>query len=615
MERTDKALDAVTPFIKGIKKLPAAAADALNLALLRNDPGEIAAAIKGNPVLVAGYRQVQNLLEAFRTEQIGLGRFAAGVNDYFPRVVKDLEGLKEALSLPMRTQLENTLAKAEADMIKARGRGLTDVERSLVVNRSLLASAPNASLPGFAKARGVDVTADLAQFYMTPTESLLRYIVGAVEDAEVAKFFGKDLASKKLANGQMATHVDDSIGNLIQSEMKSGALSADQQLAIKSILESRFKQGEQQMGGFLQDVRNATNLALLGNFASTAMQSADSIATAFHHNLMPTLGALRMKLTGSSQITPKEFGLVNHIAEEMSSTRLTGKALQTVFKYTGFSAIDMFAKGLNLQAGLIKNQQLAQTPKGQAVLAEKWGQAFGAEFPQLLQDLAAKRISEPVKSLLFSELSNAQPITKLEVPQAYLDHPNGRILYQMKTYMLKQIDIVRRESYQEIAKGNYVKGAKNLVALALTLSLANIPADIVKDMLSGRPVQLDKIDYVENILQNFGINHYTMSKIHAETKAKGVVEFAKGTVTPPILSMLSDLDKPERMIKYIPGIGRPLYDREFGGNEARKWAELVQAKRVERDRLEEQSPALKAERLRKAAAIKRKRDEAMQALP
>jgi len=615
MERTDKALDAVTPFIKGIKKLPAAAADALNLALLRNDLGEITAAIKGNPVLVAGYKQVQNLLAAFRAEQIALGRFAAGVNDYFPRVLKDLEGLKKALSLPMRTHLENALAKAEADMIKARGRGLSDVERSLVVNRSLLASAPNANLPGFAKARGVDVTADLAQFYMTPTESLLRYIVGAIEDAEMAKFFGKDLASKKLANGQMATHVDDSIGNLIQSELKSGALSADQQLAIKSILESRFKQGEQQMGGFLQDVRNATNIGLLGNFASAATQIGDSLMTVYHHGLMPTLGALRMKLTGSSQITPKEFGLVNHIAEEMGSTRITGKALQTLFKYTGFSAIDQFAKGLNLQAGLIKNQQLAQTPKGQAKLAERWGQAFGAEFPQLLQDLAAKRISEPVKSLLFSELSNAQPITKLEVPQAYLDHPNGRILYQMKTYMLKQIDVVRRDAYQEIANGNYVKGARNLVGLAAAMSLANIPGDIVKDMLAGRPVQLDKIDYVENILQNFGINHYTMSKIHAETKAKGVVEFAKGTVTPPILSMLSDLDKPERLIKYIPGVGRPLYDREFGGNEARKWAELVQAKRVERDRLEEQSPALKAERLRKAAAIKRKRDEAMQALP
>lgn len=615
MERTDKALDAVTPFIKGIKKLPTAAADALNLALLRNDPGEIAAAIKGNPVLVAGYKQVQNLLAAFRAEQIGLGRFAVGVNDYFPRVVKDLEGLKEALNLPMRTQLENTLAKAEADMIKARGRGLTDVERSLVVNRSLLASAPNASLPGFAKARGVDVTADLAQFYMTPTESLLRYIVGAVEDAEVVKFFGKDLASKKLANGQMATHVDDSIGNLIQSEMKSGALSAEKQLAIKSVLESRFKQGEQQMGGFLQEVRNATNIGLLGNFASAATQIGDSVFTVFHHDLMPTLGALRMKLTGSSQITPKEFGLVNHIAEEMGSTRLTGKALQLAFKYTGFSAIDGFAKGLNLQAGLIKNQQLAQTPKGQAKLAERWGEAFGAEFPQLLQDLAAKRMSEPVKSLLFSELSNAQPITKLEVPQAYLDHPNGRILYQMKTYMLKQIDIVRREGYQEIAKGNYVKGARNLVGLAVTMSLANIPGDIVKDMLSNRPVNLDKIDYVENLLQNFGINHYTMGKINRETLAKGLKEFAVGAVTPPILSMLSDLDKPERLIKYIPGIGRPLYDREFGGNEARKWAELVQAKRAERDRLEEQSPALKAERLRKAEAIKRKRDAAMQALP
>jgi len=615
MERTDKALDAVTPFIKGIRKLPAATAEALNLALLRNDPGEIATAIKGNPVLVAGYRQVQNLLAAFRAEQIGMGRFAAGVNEYFPRVVKDLEGLKEALNQPMRTHLETLLAKAEAEMITTRGRGMTDVERSLVVNRALQTSPPNAALPGFAKARSVDVTADLAPFYLTPTESLLRYIVGAVEDAEIAKFFGKDLASKKLANGQMATHVDKSIGNLMDSELKAGKLSPKQQLEIESILKSRFKQGEEQMGGFFQDVRNATNLGLLGNFASAATQIGDSMMTVYHHGLMPTLGALRMELTGSSQITPKEFGLVNHIAEEMGSARLSGKAVQATFKYTGFSAIDQFAKRLNLNAGLIKNQRLAQTAKGRAALAERWGQAFGPEFPQLLQDLAAKRMSEPVKSLLFSELSNTQPITKLEVPQAYLAHPNGRILYQMKTYMLKQIDVVRRDAYQEIAKGNYVKGARNLVGLAAAMSLANIPGDLVKDMLAGRPIDLDKIDYVENLLQNFGINHYTMGKINRETLAKGIKEFAVGAVTPPSLSMLSDLDKPERMIKYIPGVGRPLYDREFGGNEARKWAELVQAKRKERDRLEEASPALKAERLRKAEAIKRKRNEAMQALP
>jgi len=615
LERTDQAMDAITPFIKGIRKLPTATADALNLALLKNNPGEIAAAIKGNPVLVAGYRQVQNVLAAFRAEQIGMGRFAAGVNEYFPRVVKDLEGLKEALNLPMRTHLETLLVKAEAEMIKTRGREMTDVERSLVVNRALQTSSSNSALPGFAKARGVDVTADLAQFYMTPTESLLRYIAGAVEDAEVAKFFGKDLASKTLSNGQMATHVDKSIGNLMDSEMQTGKISPEQQLRIESILKSRFKQGERPMSEFFQDVRNVTNLGLLGNFASAATQIGDAMFTVKHHDWMPTLGALRMELTGSSRITPKEFGLVNQIAEEFGGARLSGKAVQTAFKYTGFSAIDQFAKRLNLNAGLIKNQQLAQTAKGRAVLAERWGEAFGAEFPQLLQDLAAKRISEPVKSLLFSELSNAQPITKLELPQAYLEHPNGRILYQMHTYMLKQIDIVRREGYQEIAKGNYVKGARNLVGLAVTMSLANIPGDIIKDMLSNRPVNLDKIDYVENLLQNFGINHYTMGKINRETLAKGIKEFAVGAVTPPSLSILSDLDKPERLIKYIPGVGRPLYDREFGGNEARKWAELVQAKRKERDRLEEASPALKAERLRKAEAIKRKRNEAMQALP
>jgi hypothetical protein len=220
-----------------------------------------------------------------------------------------------------------------------------------------------------------------------------------------------------------------------------------------------------------------------------------------------------------------------------------------------------------------------------------------------------------VKSLLFSELSDAQPLTKMELPQAYLDHPNGRILYQMKTYMLKQMDVIRRDAYQEIAKGNYVRGAKNLIAVAAALSLSNLPGDLVKNWLSGRDVDITKVDHVENLLQNFGLNRYTMDKVSGTTPAKGATEFAMNTVKPPILSIIKGVDQPAKLVKYVPVVGRAVYDRALGGNEAMKTVEYQRKKLAERDRLERLYPARKRERLKKAAKAQKRKLETIRRAP
>jgi len=266
-----------------------------------------------------------------------------------------------------------------------------------------------------------------------------------------------------------------------------------------------------------------------------------------------------------------------------------------VFKANGFSLIDQFAKGLNINAGLIKNKGLAATEKGRAQLAQKYATAFGDEFPQLVQDLREGKVTENVKSLLFSELSDAQPISKMEMSPAYLDNPNGRILFQMRTYMLKQMDIIRRDGYQEIAKGNYVRGAKNLVGLASAMALSNIPGDVIKEWMSGRDFKLDKIDYVEALLKNFGINRYTLDKL-GEGKLK---ETAVGLVTPAAASLIDLLKMDKRTVKAIPGAGKIIYDRYLGGNEAIKDVEYKRERRIERDRIESQYPSIREERLRK----------------
>lgn len=595
LERLGQAQAEIYPFLKALNKLPTAQKESLNAALLDGTPGVVAEAIKGDPVLVDGWRKVQNLLGEFRDEHVAAGRFKKGLTDYFPRVVKDLKGLMEALGETERSSLDVALAKASAKMLKEQQRPLTDVEESIVVRNSLLAEPATSQQAGYAKRRGIEMEDKLQQFYEKPTDSLLRYVSAAVHDLETSKFFGKDLKTTKAGTGEF-TNVEGSIAEMVTRMRQEGKLTREGEIDLRNILKARFIGGEQSMTGWLQDVRNTSNAALLGSLHSAATQIGDSIATIRHHGFLPTLQAMKQKLTGDSQVSAKEFNLVNHVAEEMGTARWSGELQRQVFKL-GFGAIDQFAKGLGLNASLLKNQRLARTTKGQTQLAEKYQQAYRDEFGQLVADLKAGRKTELTKSLIWSELSDAQPISKMEMPEAYLNHPNGRMLYQMKTYMLKQMDIIRRDGFQEIAKGNYVKGAKALVGLATYLTLANIPGDIIKDLLSGRPIELDNIDYVENLLKNFGINRYTMDKLSGNRPFKGGWEAAMGYVTPVAGGIISSFDDPAKLVKYVPAVGRGVYDRYLGGNEKAEAADKLRARVAARDRAEAASPQLKVERL------------------
>ena len=593
MEKTARVLDAVHPFLNILKKVEAGSE--LDLALSNGDGNVIQRVLSTIPGGVDAYNRMQVVLKDFESKHQALGRFKQGLTNYFPRIVTDVEGLLKAIGQEQRTSLEEALTVAEAKMIKERARGLTDVERSLIIDQSMQARPAGSQLPGYARERGVKVvTPELRPFYASPTDSLLRYLSASVQDIELANFFGKDIKTRKVG-GKVLTDVEGSIGEIVNREIKAKRVTYEQADNLRKLLKSRFEGGEQTMAEALQHIRNLTNVALLGQFGSAATQLGDSVMTIYHHGLMPTLKAVKEKLTGNAEVSVKDFGLVNHVAEELASSNVTGKALQWVFKKNGFSLLDEFAKGLNLNAGLIKNRGLAATEKGRAQLAQKYATAFGEEFPQLVQDLREGKITENVKSLLFSELSDAQPISKMEMSPAYLDNPNGRILFQMRTYMLKQMDIIRRDGYQEIAKGNYVRGAKNLVGLASAMALSNIPGDVIKEWMSDRDFKLDKIDYVEALLKNFGINRYTLDKL-GEGKLK---ETAVGMVTPAAASLIDLLKMDKRTVKAIPGVGKIIYDRYLGGNEAIKDIEYKRERRIERDRIESQYPSIREERLRK----------------
>lgn len=104
---------------------------------------------------------------------------------------------------------------------------------------------------------------------------------------------------------------------------------------------------------------------------------------------------------------------------------------------------------------------MAKNPKGVAKLKEKYGNMFDEEFDLLISDLKSKQITERVKIMSFSDLADFQPIALSEMSPAYLNNPNARILYMLKSFTLKQWDVARREVYQKLKKkGSRLEGVK-----------------------------------------------------------------------------------------------------------------------------------------------------------
>lgn len=511
-----------------------------------------------------GAKEVRDILSTLGGELRDLARFKAERAGYFPRVVKDLEGLKEALGGEVRPFLEQKLRDAEAKSVKSRNRGLSDLERSRVVDEFLRTQAASRGQPGFTQRRTVgEITPELQKFYLSPTDSFHQYVRSAVEDIELAKFFGRDQRNKVTDDGSFLD-LDASAGALVDREMTAGRLTPEAAEEVRHLLQVRYMNREAPTG-FVQDVKNITNLGLLGNFASGAVQAGDSVMTVYAHGLKPTMVAVARKLTGTMPITGKDFGLFNHVAEEFVSTKRSAAMLQQAFKYSFFSSIDRLGKDLQINASLAKYQNWARSARGTQRIEAKYGEALGAEMPLLLEDLRAGNLSDRVQTLLFAELSDMQPISRLEMPEAYLANPNGRILYQLKTFMLKQIDIARRDAYNEIKAGNRARGLKNLGLLGLALGVSGVPGDLAKDFLFGRDVDLEPEDIAMNAAKTFGWSQFTMDE--AKRNPWGTVG---KTLMPPlaIWQMMDNIIRGDgRAWRYLPLVGPIIYNRYYGGNE------------------------------------------------
>ena len=227
--------------------------------------------------------------------------------------------------------------------------------------------------------------------------------------------------------------------------------------------------------------------------------------------------------------------------------------LQKVFKVVQLERLDQVGKDTTVNATLAKFRALAKNPNKPEYndFIYRLQQSFSAEeISQILKDLQDGTRSELVLLLSYTELLKVQPIGKSEVPVGYLEMPNGRIFYQLKTFFLKRFDVYRDEvmyinaQYAEAERtGDKAKMRglsrqyyARIVGLIALFVLAEMGTDEIKDQLAGRETDLsDKA--VQNLLKMVGLSKFTFWT----AKREGLDSALLKMIMPPITGIVNDI--------------------------------------------------------------------------
>jgi len=177
-----------------------------------------------------------------------------------------------------------------------------------------------------------------------------------------------------------------------------------------------------------------------------------------------------------------------------------------------------------------------------------------------LKDLSTGRVTPDVKYMLWHELTRIQPVSLSEMPVSYLRHPNARLFYMLKTFTLKQLDLVRREAYQKIRSGDTVGGLSSLARWTGTLGLSNATVEQSKAWVRGEDVEFTDM-FIAQMYRNYGLSQYVMDQI-----GRGQPIVAMTTLAMPPVGIGDDIVQDlmhfgERFnsLKHVPPFGKGLY--------------------------------------------------------
>lgn len=494
------------------------------------------------------------------------------LQNYFPRLVINHDGLasylvaKDSDKGAVKTDTpETTNNKYDKWMDKVKSL----LEEDFNYSKKKIGS------PYFYKQRQIEFVDDnMLEFYAEPADAFDNYI-NKVQDILFRKYFFGNGYVKEFMNSSdkgkniSINGIDYVIPNWKERVKKMGFLTGDKKTdaRILGAIESVFFRGD--TGSFGAIYRTATNILTINSFFSALSNLGDLALTLYNYGLKNTMQAVKDVAVKDAALTSEDLGIMDLYEEFKADGTKLKKVFNSVMKWSGFNYLDRFTKEVNVQAALLDAKKALETsgPKTEQVIDKIYMYMGGDE--ESANALIANLINDnwkdqDVRLFAFNELSNQQPITKLEVPEFYNKYPQFRVLYLYKTFAVKQLNFAYANVLADI-KNNPKEGFKKLIRFMAWLMAVGVTKDIIADMLKGKEIHLTD-SAMFSITSFFFLNEYN----YYTFKNKGAIMGVFHMVMPPVPLMTeisSDvkraskgkIDNPMQLkvIRGVPVIGKP----------------------------------------------------------
>ena len=586
--------------LKVYKDMPKHAQDAFDNMLLNADDKQLA----GARALLEQYSPNSGkLFDDYRTrikkmtqELKANGIDVPDTTTYVPRIVRDSKGLQNFLNKnpTARTAVDKAL-KMRAEALKINISKLSSQDKNFIISNILQGKhvgtdkkgklyarkrkTTNPSRETFLETRKIHkINEEMQKFYDNPLSSSMRYFMDAHKLIEKRNFFGVDNA-KMLGTG---LDLEKSYTNFLGT-LSDKNIDGNTEVRLQEMFKAIFEDADRSLGWKGKAYKDTVNAVLLANPVSAMTQLADIPMAAWRLGI----GNVAKGLFKRDVNIIDDLNIDQLMLEEFSSGTKMTSLVDNLLEWSQFKRMDRLGKTAIVNGAWQRVQKMATTDKGVAKLRKEYGTAFGPKFEKFIDEVKNGEMTPRTKEYLFNQLAEFQPITPAQMPEKYLTSDNGRLLYTLQSFTIKQLSLIRKHIIDEAKRGNYKEAGKNLLGFALLIPPSNMLVDYGKERLLGKDPDLsdDLVRrYVNNALKVFGSSEYAVSRL---LKTGKFGDFVQDSFVPP-LTMFDGLIKSGQegivngefdpaFFKDIPVIGKMTYFWFMGG--AEEWNDKQQAKK------------------------------------
>ena len=356
-----------------------------------------------------------------------------------------------------------------------------------------------------------------AHQYLDFTESWRIAANELIHSNSTRKFLGKGY---KLPLAPYNVTKERAIDKFIEDAWKRGELLDGNLEETKQLLKSRLIDFETPSSTATSVLQSLTRTAFLSNPGTALAQLTDAA------NLFGIFGP-RAFLSGVFRRLPKqlradETGLIHNALQEAGITngtpaaRMVAKFSDWALKTGGMTGLDkmMTNRGMSIARRALL-RKLKNPVKREELKQELVGWASPEELDRIFDDVVKDKLNFDTLALYVAEYSKAKPVLTGQKSQAFGKAASGeevslgRLWGTIKSFMVHQLGIVRREIVNEWNFGSRAKASKKLLGLASAWALIGGTVEGLDKALFGGEAEISD-SMVSGLLAMTGMSPFVL---------------------------------------------------------------------------------------------------------